>query len=112
MALGDGRAVKEYQKASIQAKALGILHHRVILTTVRSSFSKDDTHTSSSSPCHILGTPEHKAFVCSQELIYDHFVKMSAGLLPLLFPIQQLDRMWRTFDTKLSRQIIYSRFFM
>lgn len=50
-------------KALIQAKALGIHRHRGILTTIRSSFSEDDTYTSSSSPCHFLAALKHRAFV-------------------------------------------------
>lgn len=49
-------------KALIQAKALGIHHHRGILTTIRSSFSEDDTYTSSSSPCHFFGCSETQSF--------------------------------------------------
>lgn len=49
-------------KALIQAKALGIHHHRGILTTIRSSFSEDDTYTSSSSPCHFFGCSETQGF--------------------------------------------------
>lgn len=63
MALRDGRAVKEYQKPLIQAKALGIRHHRGILTTIRSSFSGNDTYTSTSSPCQFLAAVKHRPFV-------------------------------------------------
>lgn len=52
-------------KALIQAKASGIHRHRGILTTVRSSFSGDDTSTSSSSPCQFLAPLKHRAFVWS-----------------------------------------------
>lgn len=57
-------------KALIQAKASGLHRHGVILTTISSSFSKDDTYTSSLDPCHFLATLKHRAFVCSVELIY------------------------------------------
>ncbi len=70
-------------KASIQAKASGIHHHRVILTTIRSSFSKDDTYTSSSSSCHSLATLTHRAFVCSIQLIYYRFCESVSWLASL-----------------------------
>lgn len=44
MALWDGRAVKEYQKPRFRPRPWGSIHHRLILTTIRSSFSKDDTY--------------------------------------------------------------------
>lgn len=64
-ALWDGSAVKEHQKTQFRPRPRGSITAGWSWQTIRSSFSEDDTSTSSSSSCHLLAVLHTRPFVWS-----------------------------------------------
>lgn len=64
-ALWNGSAVKEHQKTQFRPRPRGSITAGWSWQTIRSSFSEDDTSTSSSSSCHLLAALQTRPFVWS-----------------------------------------------